>query len=128
MLTVHENVFTASDASALFRREIGIAGESEGVFVLPLGANGEVLRKPILVSLGTQKGTTAVQLGEIFAEAYKADAKAIIIAHNHPSGNPKPSKADIVLTDALKDMCEKLGNIQFLDHLIIGSYANLWEK
>ena len=116
-----DTVTTAAQAAALFRKEIGIEGESEGVFVLPLGANGEVLKKPILVSLGTQKGTTAVQLGEIFAEAYKADAKAIIIAHNHPSGNPKPSKADIVLTDALKDMCEKLGNIQFLDHLVIGS-------
>ena len=116
-----EKIETAAQAAALFRKEIGIAGESEGVFVLPLGANGEVLKKPILVSLGTQKGTAAVQLGEIFSEAYKANAKAIIIAHNHPSGNPKPSKADIVLTDALKDMCEKLGNVQFLDHLIIGS-------
>ena len=112
---------TAADAAALFRREIGIAGRSEGVFVLPLGANGEVLKKPVLVSIGTQNGTAAVQLGEVFAEAYKADAKAIIVAHNHPSGNPKPSKADIAFTDALKDMCANLGNIQFLDHLIIGS-------
>ena len=89
--------------------------------MLPLGANGEVLTKPVLVSIGTQKGTAEVQLGEIFAEAYKANAKAIIIAHNHPSGDPEPSKADIALTDALKDMCDRLGNIQFLDHIIIGS-------
>lgn len=112
---------TATQAVALFRREIGIAGESEGVFVLPLGANGEVLKRPVLVSIGTQKGTAEVRLGEVFSEAYKADAKAIIVAHNHPSGNPKPSKADIALTAALKDMCDRLGNIQFLDHLIIGS-------
>ena len=112
---------TAAQAAALFRREIGIAGESEGVFVLSLGTNGEVLKKPVLVSIGTQKGTVKVQLGEVFSEAYKVDAKAIIVAHNHPSGDPKPSKADIAFTDALKDMCERLGNIQFLDHLIIGS-------
>lgn len=115
------SIETAADAAVLFRREIGIAGESEGVFVLSLGANGEVLKKPVLISLGTQKGTAAVQLGEVFAEAYKADAKAIILAHNHPSGDPKPSKADIAFTDTLKDMCGRLGNIQFLDHLIIGS-------
>ena len=114
-------VETAAQAAALFRKGIGIAGESEGVFVLPLCASGEVLKKPILVSIGTQKGTAEVQLGEVFSEAYKADAKAIIVAHNHPSGNPKPSKADIAVTAALKDMCDRLGNIQFLDHLIIGS-------
>lgn len=112
---------TAKQAAALFRREIGVAGESEGVFVLPLGANGEVLEKPVLVSIGTQKGTAEVQLGEVFAEAYKANAKAIIVAHNHPSGDPRPGKADIAFTDALKDMCDRLGNIQFVDHLIIGS-------
>lgn len=121
MHTNRNYVSSADDAAALFRREIGIAGECEGVFVLPLGANGEVLRQPVLVSVGTQKGTAEVQLGDVFSEAYKADAKAIIVAHNHPSGDPMPSKADIAFTVALKDMCTRLCNIQFLDHLIIGS-------
>lgn len=119
--TAVEQIETVTQAAALFRKEIGIAGEREGVFVLPLGANGEVLKKPVLVSIGTQKGTAEVQLGEVFAEAYKADAKALIVAHNHQSGDPKPSKADIAFTTALKDMCDRLGNIQFLDHIIIGS-------
>lgn len=114
-------VESVAQAAALFRKEIGIAGESEGLFVLPLGANGEVLKNPVLVSIGTQKGTAEIQLGEVFAEAYKANAKAIIVAHNHPSGDPKPSKADFKFTAALKEMCDRLGNIQFLDHLIIGS-------
>ena len=117
----NNHIFCAVDAVVLFRREIGIVGESEGVFVLPLGANGEVLKKPVLVSVGTQKGTAEVQLGEVFAEAYKVNTKAIIVAHNHPSGDPKPSKADFKFTAALKEMCDRLGNIQFLDHLIIGS-------
>ena len=117
----NNHIFCAVDAVALFRKEIGIVGEREGVFVLPLGANGEVLKKPFLVSIGTQKGMVEVQLGEVFAEAYKANAKAIIVAHNHPSGDPRPSKADIAFTDTLKDMCDRLGNIQFVDHLIIGS-------
>lgn len=120
-MNIANHIEVAADAAALFRREIGIAGESEGLFVLPLGANGEVLKKPFLVSIGTQKGMVEVQLGEVFAEAYKANAKAIIVAHNHPSGDPKPSKADFKFTAALKEMCDRLGNIQFLDHLIIGS-------
>ncbi len=114
-------VSSAAGAAALFRSEIGIVGEREGVFVLSLGASGEVLSKPVLVSIGTQNGTAEVQLGDVFSEAYKADAKAIIVAHNHPSGDPTPSKADVAFTAVLKDMCERLGNIQFLDHLIIGS-------
>lgn len=120
-MNIVNHIETAADVAALFRREIGIAGKNEGVFLLPLGANGEVLKKPVLVSIGTQKGTAEVQLGEVFSEAYKADAKAIIVAHNHPSGDPKPSKADFKFTAALKEMCDRLGNIQFLDHLIIGS-------
>lgn len=120
-MNIANHIETAADAAALFYREIRIAEESEGLFVLPLGANGEVLRKPVLVSIGTQKGRVEVQLGEVFAEAYKANAKAIIVAHNHPSGDPRPSKADIAFTDTLKDMCDRLGNIQFVDHLIIGS-------
>ncbi len=114
-------VSSAAGAAALFRSVIGIVGEHEGVFVLSLGADGEVLEQPVLVSIGTQKGTAEVQLGEVFSEAYKVGAKAIIVAHNHPSGDPKPSKADIAFTAALMDMCDRLGNIQFLDHLIIGS-------
>lgn len=123
-MNIANHIETAADAAVLFREVIGIAGESEGVFVLPLGANGEVLKKPVLVSIGTQSGTAEVQLGDVFSEAYKVDAKAIIVAHNHPSGDPRPSKADIAFTAALKDMCDRLGNIQFLDHIIIGSHES----
>ena len=98
-----------------------IAGECEGVFVLPLGSGGEVLSEPVLVALGDGYGTTDLKLGDVFAAAYKADAKAIIVAHNHPSGNLTPSKADRNFTAVLVEMCERLGNIQLLDHLILGS-------
>lgn len=56
-MNIANHIETAADAAALFRREIGIAGKNEGVFLLPLGANGEVLKKPVLVSIGTRKGT-----------------------------------------------------------------------
>ena len=113
-------VETIEDAAEMFRRVMPIAGKREGVFVLPIGAGGEALSEPQLVALGDGYGTTDVKLGDIFAAAYKADAKAIIVAHNHPSGDLTPSKADRVFTAALAEICEKLGNIQLLDHLIVG--------
>ena len=72
------------------------------------------------MSIGTQKGTAEVQLGDVFSEAYKADAKAIIVAHNHPSGNLTPSRADIAATARLQDSAELVG-LKLIDHLIIGN-------
>ncbi len=119
-----KSIETIDDAAEMFRRVATIAGAREGVFVLPIGECGEALSEPQLVALGDGYGTTDVRLGDIFAVAYKADAKAIIVAHNHPSGDLTPSKADRVFTAALAEMCEKLGNIQLLDHLIIGGNGN----
>ena len=103
---------------ALFRLAIPIAGGSEGVFVLPLDEDRRVLSEPVLVSLGTLSATTAVQPGEVFAAALKADAKSIIVAHNHPSGNTATSAQDRELTAALKKLGEVLG-VGVLDHLIV---------
>jgi DNA repair protein RadC len=119
--TSYQIIVTSNDAYALFRKAIDIVGKNEAIFLLPLGLNGEVLKEPILISQGTNVGVSSIRLGDILAMAYKLDAKAFIIAHNHPSGNPKPSQADIEFTHALKNICERLENIQFIDHLIIGS-------
>jgi len=50
----------------------------------------------------------------------KAGAEEIIVAHNHPSGNLTPSKADIAATAELKDLAWRLG-VVFLDHIILGA-------
>lgn len=57
---------------------------------------------------------------ELFKEAIAASAAAVIIAHNHPSGDPDPSEHDLVLTKRLVQGGKLLG-IEVLDHLIIGS-------
>lgn len=54
----------------------------------------------------------------VFATAVKAKASGIILAHNHPSGNTKPSNADIALTKKLQDGGRVL-EIQVMDHLVI---------
>ena len=116
---VGARIASAEDAAELFRLALPVAGESEGFFVLPLDETRRVLEPPILVSLGTSSVTTAVQPGEVFAAALKADAKAVIVAHNHPSGDVTPSVQDRHLTAALKKLGEVLG-VSVLDHLVIG--------
>jgi len=111
---------TADDAYPLFRAAIPIAKDYEGFFVLPIDIERRPICKPSLVSLGHTRGTTAVELGEVFREAFKHNADAIIVAHNHPSGDPKPSKADLHLTSTLQSAAQLLGT-KFLDHLILGS-------
>ncbi len=111
---------TADDAYPLFRAALPIAGEREGFFVLPIDAQRRPICEPILVSLGHIPGTAAIELGDVFREAFKCNADAIVVAHNHPSGDSTPSKADLHLTSTLKSAAQLLG-IKFLDHLILGS-------
>lgn len=56
---------------------------------------------------------------EVFLEAIKASAAAVIVAHNHPSGDPEPSDEDMRLTMRLAD-CGRLLGIPVLDHIILG--------
>ena len=118
--TQKKPITTPSSAAAMFRAALPKVQNEERVFVLPLDANGKVLAKPILVSVGHQDGTATIDAGAIFREALNAGAEEIIVAHNHPSGDLTPSKADIEATKKLKAGAELVGLV-LLDHLIVGS-------
>ncbi len=60
-----------------------------------------------------------MRIGEVFKEALKQNAAAIIIAHNHPSGDPTPSSEDIAVTREIVEAGKLLG-VDVLDHLVIG--------
>ncbi|PPA71784.1 RadC family protein [Jeotgalibacillus proteolyticus] len=66
---------------------------------------------------------------EVFKEAFRRSAASIVCAHNHPSGDPAPSKEDIDVTRRLVE-CGRMIGIEVLDHLIIGDrkYVSLKEK
>ena len=113
-------VETAAQAAAIIRAELPKVQKEERVFVLPLDANGKMLAKPILVSVGHEDGTTTIDAGAIFREALAARAEEIIVAHNHPSGDPTPSKADYDTTVKLNEGASLVG-LELIDHLIIGS-------
>ncbi len=69
-----------------------------------------------------QKGTvdhTPVYPREVVKRALELSATAIILVHNHPSGDPTPSRSDIVMTEAIVDVAKPLG-ILVHDHIIVG--------
>ena len=113
-------VESAAQAAAIIRAELPKTQKEERFFVLPLDANGKMLAKPILVSVGHEDGTTAIDAGAIFREALAARAEEIIVAHNHPSGDPTPSKADYDTTVKLNEGASLVG-LELIDHIIIGS-------
>ena len=73
--------------------------------------------------------TSIVHPREVFKEALKKSSSSIIICHNHPSGDPTPSKEDINITVRLKE-CGRIMGIDLLDHIIIGKekFISLKEK
>ena len=56
---------------------------------------------------------------EVVKRALELNASALILVHNHPSGDPTPSEADILVTNQIRDTAEVMG-ITVHDHLIIG--------
>ena len=79
------------------------------------GANRLIAKR--IITIGTLNASL-VHPREVFADAITDRAASIIVAHNHPSGSTEPSRADIDLTNRLKEAGKILG-ISVLDHLII---------
>ena len=80
------------------------------------------LKYQLIAAEEHQHGTinhTPVYPREILSRALALNASAVILVHNHPSGDPKPSEADIKLTDELSKIL-KISDITVYDHLIIG--------
>lgn len=105
------------DVANLFIKEL--AGTKREVAKLIILNNKNVVIKIKNISFGGQN-FVMIDPKDIFTEAIKMQAQRIILVHNHPSGDPTPSKEDIILTKRVKDASNLLG-ISFLDHVIIGN-------
>lgn len=99
----------------------------EEFWVLLLNRRNQII-KPIRISEGGVSGTLA-DPKKIFRAALSYTASALILCHNHPSGNRNPSKADIALTKRIASSAQEL-DIQLLDHLIIagGTYYSFADE
>lgn len=88
----------------------------EHLFVLHLNTKNQIIKNE-LVSVGTLNAAL-IHPREVFKSAIRESAHAIILVHNHPSGDVEPSNADKQVTDLLKK-ASAIIQIELLDHIII---------
>ena len=114
------------DAAALVRYEMA-AFEDEHLRVLLLDTRNHVI--DIVEVYHASVNTSQVRVGEVFKAAIRRNATAVIIVHNHPSGDPTPSPDDLAVTRACVE-AGKLLDIEVLDHLVIGQgrYVSMKER
>ena len=99
-------------------RSVGIDESQECAYALYLDAKRHLLCEPMIVSRGTAD-KTFLHPREIFRHAIRLGAVSVIVAHNHPSGDPTPSGEDIEETNRLREAGELVG-IPLDDHIVIG--------
>lgn len=105
----------------------------EGFFSILLNTKNKPIGIPRLTSLGLLD-SSPVHPREIFRDACRESAASVILAHNHPSGDPTPSKEDCDITRRLIEAARIMG-IRIVDHVILGKpsadtpgYVSLREK
>jgi DNA repair protein RadC len=103
------------------------SADREHFVVLDLDVRHRILARRV-VHIGTLTGVE-VHPREVFRGAIANGAAFIILGHNHPSGDPSPSRQDIALTQRLREVSEVCG-IPILDHLVVatGGFISLAER
>ena len=109
---------TTPDSVAAVIRERARLLEQENFWVLMLNTKNRLVRPPVDVTQGLLN-SSQVHAREVFKEAIRSNSAAVILAHNHPSGDPAPSTEDLKITRRLID-AGRIIDIQVLDHVIIG--------
>jgi len=110
-------VRTPGDVEQLLRDEVrGL--DHEVFWSLPLDAKNGMKSAPIAASHGLLDASL-VHPREVFREAIRMAAAAVVVAHNHPSGDPSPSAEDIRVTKQLIE-AGRIVDIKVLDHVILG--------
>lgn len=120
---VQENIgerprIASPEEAAAVLRERARSLDREVFWVLLLDTKNRLMAPPVEVSKGTLN-SSLVHPREIFKPAVQHSAANVILAHNHPSGDPSPSANDIRITKKLIEAGETM-EIKVLDHLIIG--------
>jgi DNA repair protein RadC len=105
-----------ADAAALVQYEMS-ALEQEHLRVILLDRRNRVLE--IVEVYKGSVNSSQVRVGELFKEAIRTNASALVVVHNHPSGDPTPSPDDVAVTRAITQ-AGKLLDVDVLDHLVIG--------
>lgn len=92
--------------------------QKEHCFAIYLNAKNKVTRLEV-ITIGSLYGNL-VHPREVFAPAFEERSAAVIIGHNHPSGDSSPSPEDVAMTYRLKEAGDILG-IELLDHIVVSA-------
>ncbi len=119
-------IHNPADAAGLLMYEMS-ALEQEHLRVILLDTRNRVLE--IREIYRGSLNSSMVRIGEVFRDAVRRSAAAIIVVHNHPSGDPTPSSDDVAVTRAIVE-AGKLMDVEVLDHIIIGQgkFVSLKER
>jgi DNA repair protein RadC len=107
-----------ADAAAILQPLL-MHREQEYLYVILLDTRNRVMAEPIEVYHGSLN-TSLIRVSEVFRDAVKVNAAAIVVGHNHPSQSPDPSPEDVAVTRAIVE-AGKLLDVPLLDHLVIGN-------
>jgi len=124
--TVHEHIVVRSPAEVAQHAMTHIftpfaALEQEELWTLLLNTKQRITHEALIY-----RGTInmlSVRMAEVFRPAIRYNAAFLVLAHNHPSGDPTPSPEDIDMTKTTQVLAQTLG-LDLLDHLVIGN--NRW--
>ena len=119
-------VRSPGDVAELLMPELAYA-DQEHVKAVLIDTRNYVIATPTIYKGSLNQAH--VRVGELFKEAIRRSAAAVIIAHNHPSGDPTPSPEDVTLTRRIVEAGTLL-NIDVLDHLVLGhkTWVSLKER
>lgn len=120
------SILSPTDAYDLIRHQLEFLNK-EHFMVLLLNTKNRVISVET-ISIGSLN-SSIVHPREIFNPAIRKSAAAIILAHNHPSGDPTPSREDVEVTKRIVEAGDIIG-IKVLDHIIVGdgSYLSFKEQ
>jgi DNA repair protein RadC len=121
-----DQIRSPADAANLLMPEMSLL-EQEHLRTILLDTRNHVIAIPT-VYVGSVN-TTMIRISELFREAIRRNCPAIIVCHNHPSGDPTPSPEDVMVTKQAIE-AGKLLDVDLLDHLIIGQnrFVSLKER
>ena len=109
-------VHSPADVMDLVGHELAVLGQ-EHLRVILLSTRNQVM--DVSQAYQGNVSTAVVRVAELFREAIRQNAPAVVLVHNHPSGDPSPSADDVAFTEAAVN-AGKLLQIDVLDHIIIG--------
>ena len=119
-------VRSPEDIASLLQAEMALLEHEELRLVL-LNTKNQVVAAPQLYKGSVN--TSLIRVAEVFRDAVRENCPALVVVHNHPSGDPTPSPEDIKITEQMVK-AGRLLDIDVLDHIIIGHqrYVSLKEK